>query len=659
MELNQFFSGLWQEYTAVTPQAEKLFRLFSSRNDTVKNDHVAFRTYDLAPISLSLLEVHLFDFGYRRDQEYFFKQKKLYAWSYVHEDCNQPLVFMSELLTRELSSNAQEIIKGLVSQVDPYSVESPRIFLKGRAWLAPSWDEYTQLLEESEYAAWMSMMGLRANHFTISVNELSQDHSIQQVVDVVRDAGFQLNKSGGVIKGQPEDLLVQASTMADKKVMTFAGGDQHEISTCYYEFSKRYHRENGELFKGFVTANADKIFESTHINQQDSDRQDAQHQQKTEPQTLAEGLKKERSITKVVILGAGKIGCSIAKLLHHTNDYQVTLVDTEESRLSYLNERFGIQYKILDVTNTTALINLFKTQEYVISACSFKLNAGIAAAALESGVHYFDLTEDIKTTNAVRALAEKCRGKHYFCPQCGLAPGFISILAHDLSQQFESVESIKMRVGALPQYPTNKMKYNLTWSTDGLINEYCNPCESLINGRIEKVLPLEGLEKFSLDGKEYEAFNTSGGLGTLCETLCNKVRNMNYKTVRYLGHQYLMDFLINGLELGLESRRDLLKKILETSVPITRQDVVLVFVAVAGTKRGEYTQISDVRKIYHQKILGEHWSSIQVTTASAVCAMIDLCVEGKFPDKHFIRQEDIALQDFIDNRFGQYYLMPG
>ena len=111
-----------------------------------------------------------------------------------------------------------------------------------------------------------------------------------------------------------------------------------------------------------------------------------------------------------------------------------------------------------------------------------------------------------------------------------------------------------MRVGALPQFPTNALRYNLTWSTDGLINEYCNFCEVIHDGRRLEVLPLEGLEHFSLDGVRYEAFNTSGGLGTLCETLAGRVRTLNYKTVRYNGHRELMQFLDQRAAAGRAPR---------------------------------------------------------------------------------------------------------
>jgi saccharopine dehydrogenase-like NADP-dependent oxidoreductase len=210
-----------------------------------------------------------------------------------------------------------------------------------------------------------------------------------------------------------------------------------------------------------------------------------------------------------------------------------------------------------------------------------------------------------------------------------------------------------MRVGALPQFPSNMMMYNLTWSTDGLINEYCNPCEAIHETRLAEILALEGLELFSLDGKNYEAFNTSGGLGTLCETLKGKVRNLNYKTVRYKGHQYLMQFLVNELHLG--KRRKLMREILENAIPVTFQDVTLIFCTVSGWIDGKLTQHSNARKIYNADISGEQWSSIQITTAAGICGVVDLAANGQLASKGFVRQEEVSFDDFITNRFGQYY----
>jgi saccharopine dehydrogenase-like NADP-dependent oxidoreductase len=238
-------------------------------------------------------------------------------------------------------------------------------------------------------------------------------------------------------------------------------------------------------------------------------------------------------------------------------------------------------------------------------------------------------------------------------PQCGLAPGFVSIAAQHLVRSFDRVDAVRMRVGALPLYPSNVLKYNLTWSTDGLINEYCNPCEAIHEGRRIDVLPLEGLEHFSLDGVRYEAFNTSGGLGTLCESLDGRVRELNYKTIRYVGHRELVAFLVD--ELRLCHRRELLKDILESAVPITHQDVVVVFCTVTGWHRGDLLQRSDARKVYHRTIDGEPWSAIQITTAAGVCAVVDLHVTGALTGTGFLRQEQVDLDAFLANRFGRHF----
>ena len=289
----------------------------------------------------------------------------------------------------------------------------------------------------------------------------------------------------------------------------------------------------------------------------------------------------------------------------------------------------------------------------MISALSFRFNPGVALAALNAGVNYFDLTEDIETAEQVQRVAAAARPGQIFMPQCGLAPGVISILAYSLTRPFDSLDTLHMRVGALPQFPSNALNYNLTWSTDGLINEYCNPCQAIYEGHGLEVLPLEGLESFSLDGVRYEAFNTSGGLGTLCATLDGRVRELNYRTIRYAGHRDLMAFLLNDLRLS--QRRELLKDILEKAIPITYQDVVVIFCSVTGWQEGQFVQLSDARKIYNQTIHGRNWSAIQITTAAGVCAALDLHVAGKLPSTGFVKQEQIDFEDFLRNRFGRYY----
>lgn len=353
----------------------------------------------------------------------------------------------------------------------------------------------------------------------------------------------------------------------------------------------------------------------------------------------------------ILLLGAGKIGGTIAAFLGSTGDYAVTVADRDETSLARLKGETGAETLKLDITDAAALDAALAGKWAVLSALPYDLTPLIARAAAKARVNYFDLTEDVASTRVVKELAKDAPVA--FMPQSGLAPGFVSIVAYDLAKRFDTLHEVRMRVGALAQYPTNALKYNLTWSTEGIINEYCQPCEAIVDGTFREVPPLEEAETFSLDGVTYEAFNTSGGLGTLCETLKGKVDNLNYKSVRYPGHRDVMKMLIRDLRMG--ERQDLLKEIFEYALPTTMQDVVLVFVTVSGMKGGRLTQESFARKIYARELYGRQMSGIQITTASGVCGVIDLLAEGKLRQSGFVRQEDVNFDDFITNRFGRNY----
>ncbi|WP_119274520.1 saccharopine dehydrogenase family protein [Taklimakanibacter deserti] len=352
----------------------------------------------------------------------------------------------------------------------------------------------------------------------------------------------------------------------------------------------------------------------------------------------------------IVVVGAGKIGSTIARLLGDTGDYRLTVVDRAADQLRLVEKSKKVRTKILEISDKT-LESVLDGCYAVLSAAPYQLTTTIAKAAARAQVHYLDLTEDVRSTRKIRAIAAKAASA--FLPQCGLAPGFVSIVAHDLASRFETLDSVRMRVGALPQYPSNALNYNLTWSTDGVINEYIEPCEAIVDGHFMEVPALEEREEFSLDGVTYEAFNTSGGLGTLAETLKGKVNTLNYRTIRYPGHVAIMKALLN--DLGLRHRRDLLKDILENALPTTTQDVVIIFVTVSGRREGRLIQETYANKIYSREIRGKMHSAIQMTTAASICAVLDLLAQGTLPQKGFIHQEDIRLSDFLANRFGKVF----
>ena len=359
---------------------------------------------------------------------------------------------------------------------------------------------------------------------------------------------------------------------------------------------------------------------------------------------------------RVLILGAGKIGALISGLLADAGGYDVQLADVNGDAARAVVRAHGkrnISAHAVDASDPAAIAKHVADHpcDAVISSLPYFCNPGVAKVARASGLHYFDLTEDVEVTRAVRATAEGATTA--FVPQCGLAPGFISIAANELITHFDDLKSVRMRVGALPQHPNNMLKYSMTWSTDGLINEYGNPCLGVADGRSIESAPLEGLEEIEIDGTRYEAFNTSGGLGSLGETYGARCELMNYKTIRYPGHCEQMRLLMNDLKLNQD--RATLKRILENAVPQTLQDVVIVYVAVSGRQEGELREENYVIKIYPQEILGRLWSAIQVTTAAGITAVVDLVLEKPEAYRGFVRQEQFRLPEVLANRFGAWY----
>jgi len=383
---------------------------------------------------------------------------------------------------------------------------------------------------------------------------------------------------------------------------------------------------------------------------------------------------------RVLILGAGKIGALISGLLAESGSYKVQLADVDgaaaeavvrahaastlaASTLAPANVSgdhaagANLTAHKLDATDAGELARHLADRpvDAIISSLPYYCNVGVAQAARHAGAHYFDLTEDVEVTRAVRGIASGAA--RAFVPQCGLAPGFISIAAAELITHFDELRAVKVRVGALPQHPNNVLKYSLTWSTEGLINEYGNPCQAIVDGRTLDVAPLEGLEEIEIDGTLYEAFNTSGGLGSLAETHGKHCESMNYKTIRYPGHCEQMRLLMNDLKLNHD--RGTLKRVLENAVPQTLQDVVIVYAAVTGRQDGELREENYVNKVYPQLIAGRLWSAIQVTTAAGITSVVDLVLEHAGKYSGFVAQEQFRLPEILANRFGRFYAPGG
>lgn len=258
--MEQLFKKMWQAYTSITPIALKVEKLITDKGEDIVNDHIALRTFNLDGIGLDSLAKHFK--GYKPMNDYHFKEKKLYAKHFEHSDSRMPKIFISELLLEEFSEGLQQKIKGLVNEMDFNQVKQDDFLYSGRHWKL-SYKEYQDLLKESEYAAWVAAFGFIPNHFTVLVNELKNFKELRELNDFLKREGIKLNESGGEVKGTPQELLEQSSTLASKFPCQFSDGT-YEIPSCYYEFAKRYPKKDGLLYQGFIAQSADKIFESTN-----------------------------------------------------------------------------------------------------------------------------------------------------------------------------------------------------------------------------------------------------------------------------------------------------------------------------------------------------------------------------------------------------------
>ena len=355
---------------------------------------------------------------------------------------------------------------------------------------------------------------------------------------------------------------------------------------------------------------------------------------------------------EIVLIGAGKIGRMVAHFLGHCGDYSLRIIDGSPEAIERICRQVpSASGKVADFTQAANLDAVMSGADAVISCAPYHCNPLIAERAKANKLHYLDLTEDVKVTDMVIEIGSDADTA--FLPQCGLAPGFITIVAKHLLTPLQDVTDLRLRVGALPRFPDNMLKYNLTWSTEGLINEYCQPCAVVLNHKLTLVQPLENLEEVTIDGVRYEAFNTSGGLGSLADTLTGKVRNVSYKSIRYPGHNHLLKFLLHDMKM--RDDQDGLAAMWERTLPTTYKDQIVIFVTAIGKRDGRLTESVYAKTVYHQQIASENWSGIQITTAAGVCGVLDLLFEGELPQQGLVKMEDVDYTKFIANRFGSYY----
>ncbi len=352
----------------------------------------------------------------------------------------------------------------------------------------------------------------------------------------------------------------------------------------------------------------------------------------------------KRHINSILVLGLGKIGNLVAQLLHETG-FEVRGADLA------ISDSLPFATEVLNAADQGALTAALKDFEAVISCLPYHFNIGVARAAAKRGVHYFDLTEDVSTTKEIIVLSGGSSA--VMAPQCGLAPGFIAIVGASLAAKFNRIRSIKLRVGALPKHPTGLLGYAFNWSPEGVVNEYLNDCEVIEDGVRKWVSPMEWLEKIVIDGHQFEAFTTSGGLGTMCATYEGLVENLDYKSIRYPGHAALMNFFFH--ELLMREDRERAGQILVNAKPPVSEDVVYVHASVEGWKQGQLVRDEFVRSYSPVVIAGQERRTIAWTTAASLAAVVEMTSTGDLADQGFIKQEKIPLDLFLATHNGRLY----
>lgn len=360
-----------------------------------------------------------------------------------------------------------------------------------------------------------------------------------------------------------------------------------------------------------------------------------------------------RIINQVAVFGLGKVGELVAVMLGESG-FKVIGYDASPRDLPSV-EHSEFEVRPLDVTDDAGLRESLRGVDAIISCLPYSLNVAVAEAAADTGVHYFDLTEDVPTTNRVIELADGASVA--FAPQCGLAPGLIGIIGASIAKTFDEIGSIELKVGALPQNPTGLLGYAINWSPEGVVNEYLNDCEVLRSGHRQMVPAMTGQERVFIGGIELEAALTSGGLGTMCQTYEGRVRRLDYKTMRYPGHFDQMHFLFD--ELNLRNQPELVGKMLVDAKPPVNDDIVYIHAAVEGVKAGQPFRENYVRGYKPLDISGRIWRAISWTTAASAVSVVELVADGVLPAAGFIKQEDITLEQLYSTQAGRHFAEQG
>ena len=367
-------------------------------------------------------------------------------------------------------------------------------------------------------------------------------------------------------------------------------------------------------------------------------------------------------MNNVAILGAGEIGMATYKLLRERTSPKakapITLADTF-SNSSYISKNIFTECTVIlldknagdfihqvidfDITSVNDIADTFKSNKitHIINALPFFLNEKVASAAVLANCHYIDFTEDDLVATSVQRLFAN---SNLTCAvKCGLAPGFINYVGHDLAKKIHTPHKLMITTGALPKsvsYTINDpgSNYNLSWSIDGLVNEYIKPCHTRINGKESHITACTGVETVIVDGVQYEAAFTSGGIGSLIGEL-PKIPNIYYKTLRYPGHYKYVNEVINRNGRNFNS----IKKEFLDKFPYNKNDIIIVYAECIGKMDDSRL----VRETFTALFQGTgEFSAIQSTTAGGALCVLELILKGQLTG--IINHKDVPMGLFTN-----------
>ena len=359
---------------------------------------------------------------------------------------------------------------------------------------------------------------------------------------------------------------------------------------------------------------------------------------------------------KIAVIGAGLMGRAALWDLSRNDDVnQVGVYDIDGDLAAQVAEGFGngkAVSGVLDAGDESRATEILADYDAAISGVTYKYNPGLTRAAIAARCHFVDLGGNNDAVSAQLDMNDEAeRAGIIAIPDCGLAPGMVAVLAADGIAKFDSVKSLRIRVGGLPQSPRPPLNYQMVFSPEGLINEYWEPCVILENGRKKTVNPMTAVETLEFDGiGELEAFYTSGGTSTLPTNYEGKVEHLDYKTIRYPGHCQLFKPM---LEIGLASRqplevdgkmvepRSVLKAVLQKNLSFGEPDLVLVRLTVVGIKNGAEARL--VYEIIDRQDRQTGLTAMMRTTAFPAAIIAWMAAAGQIEVKG-VKPQELAVK---------------